>query len=314
MSTAHYKILDRLTSEDFSTFGFSSDESHSIYKELTAILEEHGASAPETWREISSRILTPDQPFTLHQMLFYGCYADYPSDTPPAWIPNIEDAAMTNVGCILEKHGKDLLGLSYKDPISSFSDFQKYSASHPEVYWKLILNELKISFHVPPACIFREHISYLGGQWLPEAVLNAAENCFCLNGRRDQDDIAVIWRDEGYDNLPLNRMTFKELHEQISLVANAIETLSLNKGSAIAIYMPMTVTSVVIYLAIVLAGYVVISIADSFAPDEIAVRLKISNAKAIFTQFIQPTVDSLFQNYLLSSQVENPHFLGCRNK
>lgn len=89
MSTAHYKILDRLTSEDFSTFGFSSDESHSIYKELTAILEEHGASAPETWREISSRILTPDQPFTLHQMLFYGCYADYPSDTPPAWIPNM---------------------------------------------------------------------------------------------------------------------------------------------------------------------------------------------------------------------------------
>ncbi|XP_028082035.1 probable acyl-activating enzyme 17, peroxisomal isoform X1 [Camellia sinensis] len=48
--------------------------------------------------------------------------------------------------------------------------------------------------------------------------------------------------------------------------------------------MPMDVNSVVIYLAIVLAGYAVVSIANSFAPTEIATRLKISKAKAIFTQ------------------------------
>lgn len=68
------------------------------------------------------------------------------------------------------------------------------------------------------------------------------------------------------------------------LVAHALETLKLEKGSAIAIDMPMNVNSVVIYLAIVLAGYVVVSIADSFAPSEISTRLKISKAKAIFTQ------------------------------
>jgi acyl-coenzyme A synthetase/AMP-(fatty) acid ligase len=63
----------------------------------------------------------------------------------------------------------------------------------------------------------------------------------------------------------------------------------LDKGSAIAIDMPMDVNSVVIYLAIVLASYVVVSIADSFAAVEISTRLKISEAKAIFTQ-----VSSLF--------------------
>ena len=50
--------------------------------------------------------------------------------------------------------------------------------------------------------------------------------------------------------------------------------------------MPMNVNSVVIYLAIVLAGYIVVSIADSFAAVEISTRLKISDAKAIFTQVI----------------------------
>lgn len=68
------------------------------------------------------------------------------------------------------------------------------------------------------------------------------------------------------------------------LVAHAIKALGLEKGSAIAIDMPMDVNSVFIYLAIVLAGYVVVSIADSFAPLEISTRLKISEAKAIFTQ------------------------------
>lgn len=72
------------------------------------------------------------------------------------------------------------------------------------------------------------------------------------------------------------------------MVSNALDTLGLPKGSAVAIDMPMTVTSIVIYLAIVLAGYVVVSIADSFVPKEIVTRLNIANAKAIFTQVIFP--------------------------
>ena len=80
----------------------------------------------------------------------------------------------------------------------------------------------------------------------------------------------------------------KEAHDhflcmQCRLVANALDA-AFTKGDAIAIDMPMTVNAVVIYLAIVLAGFVVVSIADSFAAKEIASRLRISNAKAIFTQ------------------------------
>ncbi|NEQ26659.1 MAG: AMP-binding protein, partial [Microcoleus sp. SIO2G3] len=55
-------------------------------------------------------------------------------------------------------------------------------------------------------------------------------------------------------------------------------------GDAIAITMPMTAESIAIYLGIVKAGCVVVSIADSFAAAEIAMRLYVSKAKAIFTQ------------------------------
>jgi len=69
-----------------------------------------------------------------------------------------------------------------------------------------------------------------------------------------------------------------------SHVANALEALGFKKGDAIAIDMPMNVHAVTAYLAIILAGCVVVSIPDSFVAHEIAVRVRLSHAKAVFTQ------------------------------
>ena len=60
----------------------------------------------------------------------------------------------------------------------------------------------------------------------------------------------------------------------------------LPKGDVIAIDMPMTVSAVIIYLAIILSGRIVVSIADSFAAKEIATRLRVSQAKGVFTQVV----------------------------
>ena len=141
-----------------------------------------------------------------------------------------------------------------------------------------------------------------------------------LPEKKHDNSLAVVWRDEGNDDSPVNQMTLKELREQVMydfydiplfpphslsmysgivsllflfclcpnnmvhrLVANALDA-TFTKGDAIAIDMPMTVYAVIIYLAIVLAGFVVVSIADSFAAKEITTRLRVSKAKGIFTQ------------------------------
>ena len=43
------------------------------------------------------------------------------------------DAKDTNLGRVMEIHGPRLLGKLYKDPITSFSTFQKFSVDNPEV-------------------------------------------------------------------------------------------------------------------------------------------------------------------------------------
>ncbi|MBA0817130.1 hypothetical protein Gohar_001717, partial [Gossypium harknessii] len=155
------------------------------------------------------------------------------------------------------------------------------------VYWSIILKELSVTFHEPPKCILdTTDKSRPGGTWLPGSVLNIAECCLLpsIHPRKEDDSCAIVWRDEGDDDdSDVNRITLKQLREQVILVANALDR-TFTKGDAIAIDMPMTVNAVIIYLAIVLAGCVVVSIADSFAAKEIATRLRVSKAKAIFTQ------------------------------
>lgn len=80
---------------------------------------------------------------------------------------------------------------------------------------------MNVSFSVPPQCIFREspfgegHSSYPGRQWLPGALVNPAKNCLSLNSTRSLDDVVVIWRNEGDDDLPVRKMTLREFRAEV---------------------------------------------------------------------------------------------------
>ena len=110
------------------------------------------------------------------------------------------------------------------------------------------------------------------------AKLNIVESCF----NTPNDAIAIVTQHENDENL--KTLTYHELECLTNRVANGLVNIGLKQGDAVAIDMPMNAESVAIYLGIVKAGCVVVGIADSFAPDEIATRLRIGKAKAIFTQ------------------------------
>lgn len=186
----------------------------------------------------------------------------------------------------MEVNGPKLLGSSYRDPISSFNHFYRFSVENQEVYWSMVLKQLAVKFKQEPRSILStSDRSKKGGTWLQGAVLNIAECCLlpCLSLKRTDDSTAIIWRDEGLDDYPVNRMSLKELRSQVITVAHALDAI-FEKGDPIAIDTPMTCNAVIIYLAIILGGFVVVSIADSFAPQEIGSRMGVSKAKAIFTQ------------------------------
>ena len=88
-----------------------------------------------------------------------------------------------------------------------------------QLYWSLVLKELSVSFVEPPKCILdtSSDPSKHGGTWLPGSVLNIADCCLQPTPypHKTDDTLAVVWRDEGFDDSEVNGMTLKQLRHQV---------------------------------------------------------------------------------------------------
>lgn len=87
-----------------------------------------------------------------------------------------------------------------------------------QAYWSIVLKEISVVFREPPKCILdRTDKSKHGGTWLPGSALNIAECCLLPSNypSKNDDSVAVVWRDDRCDDSPVNRMTYKELRGQV---------------------------------------------------------------------------------------------------
>ncbi len=257
-------MAKKLTRENLTECGLDRSTSERLVKRINPLL----ASLPATacWEEISQTILTPDHPFPLHQLLYNTVFADWAGAAAPAWFPNEDEVEKTNIAAVMRELKLD-----------SYETLYSWSVYHRADFWRLMIEQLGIQFHRK----FSKVVDLSKGdefpKWLVDARLNIVESCF----NTPSDTTAIVFQSEGST---LSRMTYGELNALTNRVANGLTEAGFQPGDPIAVNMPMHAESVPVYLGIIKAGCVVISIADSFAPDEIQMRLRIANAKGIFTQ------------------------------
>ncbi|MCA9538668.1 MAG: AMP-binding protein [Myxococcales bacterium] len=247
---------------------------------LAAALAAPAAPA-ERWRHISQTVLRPEDPLITHQALFGRVFAGTPSPNP-AWTPTAEDIADTRIG---------RLGWTW-------AEAHRRSVEAPETFWPILLDALRIHPETPARAVLEGEGEE--ARWFPGMRLNAA--AAALYGRDDDRD-AVVWQVEGQ---PLQRCALGDLRDRSVTTAKSLLNQGFMPGDAWAVAMPMTIESVVIYLGIVLAGGVVISIADSFSAKEIAMRLDIAGAKGIFTQDVIPRGGKKLPLYARVVEAEAP--------
>lgn len=87
MGSENYKSLDCITAIDIAASGIPLEDADEIHRRLSGIIQNSGAGTPQSWHNISKTILTPELPFSFHQMMYYGCYKNFGPD-PPAWLPD----------------------------------------------------------------------------------------------------------------------------------------------------------------------------------------------------------------------------------
>ncbi len=256
----------KITAEQLSAYSLAENAAHDMAVRVNKIAAS--CPAPDCWHSISKEILEPDHPFDVHKFLYNTCFKDWNRELgpPPAWIPDANSSQITNI----EKLMAEL-------KIDCYRNFHKWSASNRADFWETMIKRLKIPFRKKYKSVMNLSAGPETPLWLDGAELNIADACFL----GADSGTAIIYQPEGED---VSKTTYKELELLCNRVANGLVNLNYGPGDAIACYMPMTMESVAIYLGIVKAGCAVVSIADSFAPDEVRKRLQIANTKGVFTQ------------------------------
>lgn len=224
--------------------------------------------AADCWQHLTQHILKPSHPFALHELLYQTTFSDWDKSQgfPPAWFPSPEQIQGTNIARLMKELKLD-----------SYLELHTWSTQHRAEFWDIMIQRLGIHFHKKYTQVVDLSNGLESPKWLMDAEFNIVESCF----QAPADAPAIIFQVEGGS---ISTLTYGELHALTNRVANGLVEAGFQKGDRIAIAMPMTAESVAIYLGIIKAGCVVVSIADSFAATEIAMRLHLSKAKAIFTQ------------------------------
>lgn len=260
-----------LTQEQLIDCGLNPESARQLASKIDSLLQT--ASTPEqAWKIISKNLLSSEFPFKLHQLLFSTIYPDWINhpENAPAWMPTQELIASANLSRFMSESG-----------MKDVKSFHRWTVSHTEDFWKTIVNKLQIKFDnkSDKVCDLTKGIELV--TWFPGARLNIINSCFTA----PKSAAAIVYEDT---NKNLHTISYEELNHLSNRVANSLVKQGFKTGDAIGIAMPMNHYAVAIYLGIIKMGGVVVSIADSFSPEEIAVRLKIANAKAIFTQDFTP--------------------------
>ena len=118
-------------------------------------------------------------------------------------------------------------------------------------------------------------------KWFADGALNVAANCLDRHLRTRGEQTAIIW--EGDDPGDDVRITYRELHERVGRLGNALRSLGVWKGDRVTIYMPMIPEAAVAMLACARIGAVHSVVFGGFSPEALRGRIEDCGSSVVIT-------------------------------
>ncbi|MEG9302685.1 acetate--CoA ligase [Psychrobacter celer] len=118
-------------------------------------------------------------------------------------------------------------------------------------------------------------------KWFEDGQLNVSVNCLDRHLKTHPYKPAIIW--EGDHPSQHKIISFKELHEEVCRLGNALRKLGVEKGDRVTLYMPMIPESMIAMLACTRIGAVHSVVFGGFSAESLGNRLVDSRSKVIIT-------------------------------
>ena len=119
-------------------------------------------------------------------------------------------------------------------------------------------------------------------KWFEDGTLNAAANCLDRHLETRGGQTAIIWEPDNPDEAS-RTLTYRELHDEVSKLANGLKSIGAKMGDRITIYMPMIPEAAVAMLACARIGAIHSVVFGGFSPDSLAGRIHDCDSNIVIT-------------------------------
>ena len=191
------------------------------------------------------------------------------------WTPSQDQILNSNL-----KRFENFVSRKLGKEFKSYQELHEFSISTPE-FWRLLIAFCEVigDWQGP----VYEGGNIITAKWFPQSKLNFAENML----KNRSQDTALVFRCE---NRIFENVTFTELYDQVSKVAQHLRALGVKKGDRVAGFLPNFIGSIVAMLATVSVGAIWSSCSPDFGEQGVIDRFGQIEPKVLFC------VDGYFYN------------------
>lgn len=192
--------------------------------------------------------------------------------TTPLWSPSPErmDASLINT---FRQFAQDRSGHN----LSNYPELYQWSIDNSAIFWSAVWDFSKLVGD-KGSRILVDGEDIERAQWFPDAQLNFAENLL-REPATGKDTIVIEFKAE--DQIRSN-LTYAQLYDQVSRVANWLIAQGVVKGDRVAGYLPNMPETIVAMLAATSLGAIWTSTSPDFGEDSVIERFGQTTPKILF--------------------------------
>ena len=194
--------------------------------------------------------------------------------------PSREFVESTNVYEFMQAYGID----DYDELIRRTTEsVDGVEASGVEWFWDTVPEYLDIDFYEPYDAVRDDSDGPQFSEWYPGGEINLAHNVADRHAAADaetRNSVACIFEGEPGD---VREVTYHELARQSNKVANYLESVGVETGDTVGLYMPMVPEVISILYGCFKVGAVAVPIFSGFGVEATATRIADSECSVLFT-------------------------------
>ena len=188
----------------------------------------------------------------------------------PLWVPSDRRVAAANVTAF-----RRAVEARWGATTADTAALHAWSVAAPEKFWLSLWDEAGVIAKTRGDAVIENPDAMPGARFFPQARLNYAENLL----RRRDDATAIVFR--GEDRIAA-RVSFAELHERVSVLAQALAAAGVGIGDRVAGYLPNMPETVIAMLASASIGAIWSSCSPDFGVGGVLDRLGQIEPKLLF--------------------------------